>query len=53
MDEVEVKRAMLKLSEILKEIEDTNTRNALIIVTSVLIEHNKAITDLVEAGEEC
>ena len=52
MDEIEIKRAMLSLSNMIKEVEDGNTRAALAIMLAVLIEHNKSIVALLEAGDD-
>ena len=53
MDEIELRRAMLSLSNMIKEVEDGNTRAAFAVMLAVLIEHNKSIVELIEAGDDC
>ena len=51
MDEIQIKRALLSLTKLVEIIEDNDTREALIVIFAVLIEHNKSIQELVDAGD--
>ncbi len=51
MDEVQLKRALLGLTKLVEVVADDDTRESLIIICAVLIEHNKSIQELVDAGD--
>ena len=51
IDEIEIKRAMRNLVDMIKEVEDGNTRAVFTVMLAVLIEHNKSIVELVDAGD--
>jgi len=53
MDEIETKRALQALSEYSKTLNDELTRQAIKLITAILIEHTKAIQELTDAGDDC
>jgi hypothetical protein len=52
MDEVVIARTLKALAVLAEKISDVDTKEALILVCAVLIEHNKSIQELVEAGDD-
>jgi len=52
MDEVVIARTLKALAVLAEKINDVDTKEALILVCAVLIEHNKRIQELVEAGDD-
>jgi len=53
MDEIEIKRALLSLSKMIEGLDRDDVYGVLTIMLAVLVEHNKAIVELVEAGDDC